>query len=118
MPTVQRAISEIVNTGADDEGDRTIAVISRAIISRSGRAGRAAVQYRRPRNSGRLHRRGLGWSANGGGRGHTLFGNMDAIDFSVSGNVDLTSGSSAWQGIATGVNDSGQISGTQYIGGQ
>ena len=62
----------------------------------------------------------LGLSANGQAVGvaTTLFGNMHAIDFSVSGNIDLTSGSSAWQGIATGVNDSGQISGTQYIGGQ
>jgi len=62
----------------------------------------------------------LGLSANGQavGMATTLFGNMHAIDFSVSGNIDLTSGSGAWQGIATGVNDSGQISGTQYIGGQ
>lgn len=62
----------------------------------------------------------LGLSANGQavGMATTLFGNMHAIDFSVSGNIDLTSGSGAWQGIATGVTDSGQISGNQYIGGQ
>ena len=62
----------------------------------------------------------LALSENGqvAGMATTLFGNMHAIDFSASGNVDLTLNSGAWQGIATGVNDYGQISGTQYIGGQ
>jgi hypothetical protein len=48
----------------------------------------------------------------------TLLGNMHATDFGVFGNIDLTWNSGAWQGIATGINDAGQISGTQYIGGQ
>jgi len=43
---------------------------------------------------------------------------MHATDFGVFGNIDLTWNSGAWQGIATGINDAGQISGTQYIGGQ
>jgi probable HAF family extracellular repeat protein len=61
---------------------------------------------------------GLSTSGQVVGMATTLFGNMHAIEFGVSGNTDLTANSAASQGIATGVNGSGRISGTQYIGGQ
>src|SRR5215472_12683893 len=52
------------------------------------------------------------------GMATTLFGSMQAVEFGLSGVTNLTANSGASQGIATGVNDTGRISGTQWIGGQ
>jgi probable HAF family extracellular repeat protein len=52
------------------------------------------------------------------GMSTTTFGNMHAVEFGLSGLTDLTVHSPAAEGLATGVNNGGQISGTQWIGGQ
>src|SRR5215472_11996279 len=52
------------------------------------------------------------------GMATTLFGNMQAVEFGPSGITDLTAHSGASQRMASGVNNAGQVSGTQWIGGQ
>lgn len=61
---------------------------------------------------------GLNDSGQAAGMATTVFGSMHAISFGASGNQDLTFGSGAAEGAASGINNSGQISGTQYLNGQ
>lgn len=52
------------------------------------------------------------------GSATTPFGYSHAFSSSGSGMTDMTVNSPASQGMAAGVNNSGQIAGTQYIGGE
>ena len=61
---------------------------------------------------------GLSSTGQAVGAASTPFGYSHAFTSSGSGVRDLTIGATASEGIASGVNSSGQIAGTQYIGGQ
>ncbi len=61
---------------------------------------------------------GLNASGLSVGSATTTFGYTHAFSSSGSGITDLTLNSAASQGMAAGVNNSGTIIGTQYIGGQ
>jgi probable HAF family extracellular repeat protein len=52
------------------------------------------------------------------GTATTMFGYLHAFSSLGSGLTDLTVNSSAEQGQASGINNAGQIAGTQYFGGQ
>jgi probable HAF family extracellular repeat protein len=61
---------------------------------------------------------GLSSTGQAVGAATTPFGYSNAFTSSGAGVRDLTIGTSASEGIASGVNSSGQVAGTQYIGGQ
>jgi probable HAF family extracellular repeat protein len=70
-------------------------------------------------NLGGTSAAGFGVNATGqtAGTATTYFGYAHAFSSNGSGMTDLTLNSTAWQGFAAGINDGGQVVGTQYIGG-